>query len=383
MPSSNNPVWITIKNNKAALNAACDGTGCNYNNDGTYPPGGKDSCKLKNYDTPVYQDGTKIKYLLNTDGGPWARNWRCQYNGGCSGSGANSCKNSCADYIPVSDCPNSDKAGSGQKYHSWTLDSGETSSEYFNNISEPYLNRNSEGTATGYLDLPEDIDKNVLKNMAQCCAGTKSGDPSPCGDLYNVNNDPNPGCTGFCLENEVTKNCLKQIMPEYCKGDNLNTKECKDWCRVDPVGRCNEQLSAFCKDKEGDETYESICGCFYDSSYYTNLYNEVVAMGIPSSQVDGRRDCISSLCAAATLRPYADDLDSNNCQVGENQICVQNMTIDSSTINTQYLDMSSTCDQTISNDSDDSDDNGDNDKAIAIVGLLILFIIGYMLVKKN
>lgn len=385
MPSYNNVRWKPYANDTDkswAAQAACDYGGCNYNNKNPPYKKSKGWCAETSYTHPRYKHGNSdyAQYVEYENGGQWRRRKQLCYKGAsCLGSEKNSC-------------------GTGIKYDDWSLETGANSSEYFNNISDPYIVMDNTGVFYTTLDLSnieEDVDdngKNILEKMVECCNG--NGDSTICGDLWNMNkydlgkcNDNDCKCTGFCLG----ENCLSQIMPKYCKGDNLNTQVCIDWCAVDPANRCNKssttedgELTKYCKNiyennLQGPD-YDNLCGCYYPTKYYTDIADQAEAWGYPPSSYNAAPDCISSACQSSAFYPK----DSTNvvCPDPNNQICVQQTNITNSTISSDVVTFESSCTQ--SNTSGDDENGDDDNKAIvAIIVLLILIIIGYMLSEEE
>ena len=76
------------------------------------------------------------------------------------------------------------------------------------------------------------------------------------------NNNPNGYCSsGWC---SGSSKC-DSFLTDYCKGDKLQTDECKQFCRNN-LGKCDSALIKYCSDPTNFKL--SICGCALPSDQY-------------------------------------------------------------------------------------------------------------------
>uniref|UniRef100_A0A6C0DN65 Uncharacterized protein n=1 Tax=viral metagenome TaxID=1070528 RepID=A0A6C0DN65_9ZZZZ len=130
--------------------------------------------------------------------------------------------------------------------------------------------------------------------FASCCAGTipDSIDTKYCGDFYN------------------NESACRIGMSYYCKGDNLNTAECKSYCKNND---CDTNLEAYCSagtyedQKKKYNEQKEICSCFMPRTFYEKKDDEFYsAMGPGGKQLvdllkasgvyGGRPECSDLQC---------------------------------------------------------------------------------------
>lgn len=79
-------------------------------------------------------------------------------------------------------------------------------------------------------------------------------------------------CKDYCSKNQGT--CLSNIL-EYCNGNNLLKPECVDLCNKNK-GLCINNLKDYCKDKIGRPEYEKVCACFYPPQFYDDVSKKIM-----------------------------------------------------------------------------------------------------------
>lgn len=132
------------------------------------------------------------------------------------------------------------------------------------------------------------------KSMINCCSSQ---------------NLPNNSPKGYCAQGWCPKsaNC-KSFMTNYCRGENLKTDECKQFCRSN-TGKCDSALVSFCSNPSNYEL--GICGCALPSDQYVmSKFKTPSGVSIPitcdrrcdinkdSIRLQSQQNCeIKSICA--------------------------------------------------------------------------------------
>lgn len=129
----------------------------------------------------------------------------------------------------------------------------------------------------------------------------------------NVSGDNFDACKEWCdirmAKGDDTFFTCNNFYKNFCKGDNLESEECRIFCKNNP-DQCLVNLQEFCKDKVDDPEYDNICGCYYPQEVYTNFYNDLnqklsidgkspLASGI----ILNEKQCFFPICASAEIQP--------------------------------------------------------------------------------
>ena len=172
------------------------------------------------------------------------------------------------------------------------------------------------GTGTSKAGKRPTIKRKAYKaDPLQCCLAP--GNPS----IGNVTCDPK-------YRNRNGEDCRPK-MKEYCVGEKLNSDECADFCQQNK-GACDVELTKFCADKNSfekpeNETYDSICSCFYPQKVYDDYLDKVVVKfpKVDKSQFSANPQCIHSKCESAMVKPNQE----SDCPDNNVQVCLQNVNI--------------------------------------------------------
>lgn len=120
-------------------------------------------------------------------------------------------------------------------------------------------------------------------------------------------NLPSTGPQGYCASGWCpnSDNCIS-FFRSYCTGDNLQTDDCKYFCRSHP-GMCDEALKKYCHDSKNFD--KEVCGCALPLSEYPfTRINTPENISIPITcdkrcdnsdaiRLQGQQDCnIGSVC---------------------------------------------------------------------------------------
>lgn len=214
-------------------------------------------------------------------------------------------------------CPSGYSQNGFQFYHrSWPM-ADQKKRKCKKNVDSPHWNQ-----LTHKIFKNDVLDNNLpgyddnLRKAFQCCDGTKVTNTQECGDLY-MDPDRDDCSSGKC----------SAVQREYCTGENLNTENCKEYCKQNE-NACRQSLRDFCKDKhEGSERekYKDICACYYTPDFYAKINKQFAEKwNIPEELNDARPQCMSNECLMASIQPTGDQ----PCPSASIVSCIQNVDID-------------------------------------------------------
>lgn len=196
-----------------------------------------------------------------------------------------------------------------------------------NNCSDDNLFTNGRQAKCWRTSYPTD-----QASLLKCCTGETA--EKDCDKNYCVKNWGNcatifrrhcstnldqPECYRLIDGPEATANS-KQLYNEmaqiYCKADNLNKGVCRKWCKKN-LGKCKDNLRAFCKTKVDDPTYASTCACHFPKAKYQAIATKIAAgWDVPDNYVDPTPECMFPACMSSDYKDNeqtCSDLSISNC----------------------------------------------------------------------
>ena len=133
--------------------------------------------------------------------------------------------------------------------------------------------------------------------------------------------------TQGCGTNIPNSSQCDTILNKYCQDENLNTPECLNYCKNNPL-ICKEKITAFCvdklnkKDPNTSKSYSELCGCYYPNDIYQNYLKSVEQkFNIPPTSFDNNRQCYFPECQTAVVQPKTD------YKCPSSNLCIVNTTL--------------------------------------------------------
>jgi hypothetical protein len=241
-------------------------------------------------------------------------------------------------------------------------------------------------------NLPEnDPNRWTLKDDVECCLGINGKEQRDCNPDYPPGSSnciskiqdycKNDSEASITICNEILKNkdlnSWKIIMEEKCKGEDLKSDICKDYCSNHSPNFCSSELQNFCKDKYPTDDneyseYKDICACFYPNNFYTTFYDNLAeSLNIDKALLQTEPECLYPDCKSASIKRNTECPEVNIAQ------CIQTVNFDNQghiigdvtfesaeCYNTfcKGVNCSSDSNSNINiDDDDDDDDDNDND----------------------
>jgi hypothetical protein len=149
--------------------------------------------------------------------------------------------------------------------------------------------------------------------------------------LTNILGDIGTAICGNYKATNTDGTCLT-YMNNFCKGDNLQTQACYNFCS-DPNNNCELALNQYCSDDQAykkldSNTYNNTCSCFLTAKYYDDWHNKSIQNLNQTTQDYLKKvlpvfkpKCSYPLCASGkSIQPH------DNCPANAIQVCInQNM----------------------------------------------------------
>jgi hypothetical protein len=147
------------------------------------------------------------------------------------------------------------------------------------------------------------IDQPMIRSNPNCVNWCIQN-PTECKSVkikYCEDNPQDPNCFSWCNNGELESNLCKEIIGNFCQGENLKTTTCRLYCS-NITGNCDDPLSKYCKSLGTNAIKEPICGCFMGTPFYDTFFKSLSNEGLTVSYPIP--DCFYPKCANSSIKTH-------------------------------------------------------------------------------
>jgi hypothetical protein len=113
----------------------------------------------------------------------------------------------------------------------------------------------------------------------------------------------NPACIDWCNRSEISADTCRQILVDFCQGQNLETSVCNKLCN-NLAGNCDKDILNYCQSLGTGAINHDICGCFMGGEFYDRYFAGLRAKGASSAIIPTLPECLYARCSSAPVQTH-------------------------------------------------------------------------------